>query len=508
MKEEKNKIEEENKKIKEEKENLNNMLIFYDNQKEEIEKEMKILNNEKKKFEEEKGKFEKEKETFKIKINEQLEKVKKKIEQLNNEKKNIFEEQKKIEKEKKNLYELKKTNEEIKQRLENEINLYIDRKKRKQYKRVLDDVLNNKNYNNKSNEEKISDICIIGNALKKEIEAEEKKPFCQYIDLNKELANGNNNPTLLPLMLIKSILNENGCKVAIERNANNINLNNLCIQKIVSHQALEKKITITFENKNELLLNDNKRNEFLNSLKDELWKIFHIDKKDVFFLDPRGPGFTIDLYISGIDEKTENRINNYIKRRKDIINIVNSVLMEGCKLSFDLFEPQFNMKPSDWPKEGGKRGGLGYFPPYKYYGCALRVKGTYDNGDDTWLGHVNIDGEFAVAYHGIRADNVLEVVNKVVHSHLKNGKNNAFANDEDAMHPGHKCGVYVTPLIEVAEIYTKEVKINQLKKKYRIVFQCRVNPKIMRQPVSKPEYWILDGNGQEIRPYRVLIKEC
>ena len=112
-------------------------------------------------------------------------------------------------------------------------------------------------------------------------------------------------------------------------------------------------------------------------------------------------------------------------------------------------------------------------------------------------------------YHGVRAPNVLNVVNLILHDHLRNGINNACENHEDAMNPGHKCGkgVYVTPLIDIAEKYTKEVSISQLKKKYRIAFQCRVNPNKIRQSTKYPEFWILEGNGQEIRPYRVLIKE-
>ena len=38
---------------------------------------------------------------------------------------------------------------------------------------------------------------------------------------------------------------------------------------------------------------------------------------------------------------------------------------------------------------------------------------------------------------------------------------------------------------------------------------CRVNPKMIREPDKKDKepYWILNGNSNEIRPYRILIKE-
>ncbi len=399
----------------------------------------------------------------------------------------------------------------MKKELENEINLYIEKKNKKKYKKIINEVINNKSFYNKPKEERLLDICILGSSLKQEIEEKEKQQFCEFINIKQEIANNNRgNSFVLPLYLLSDMLIKNGCKVAIERKANNFNLNNLCIQQIFSQEAFEKKFTITFENKSDLLFNDNKRNTFFNAMKNELWQIFHISKKDIFFLNPRGPGFTIDLYISGIDERTQNNIYNYIRNRKDIITIMSSILMEGCKLSFDLFEPEFNMRPNDWPGVPGMRGGFKYFPPSEYYGFGLKVKGNYDNGDDTWLGHINIAGEFAVAYHGIRHNNPLWVVNRVVYSHLENGQNNTYENDEDEIHPGQRCGkgVYVTPLIGVAEGYTKEVYISQLNKKYRIAFQCRVNPKKIRQPRTQPDYWILNGNGEEIRPYRLLIKEC
>ena len=112
-----------------------------------------------------------------------------------------------------------------------------------------------------------------------------------------------------------------------------------------------------------------------------------------------------------------------------------------------------------------------------------------------------------MAYHGIRSN--IGAIKQILNSYLKAGENQAYENVEDYLHPGHICGkgVYVTPFIEVAEKYTKEFYAEELNKSFRIVFQCRVNPNKIRQPITKPEYWILEGNGQEIRPYRLLIKQ-
>ena len=55
------------------------------------------------------------------------------------------------------------------------------------------------------------------------------------------------------------------------------------------------------------------------------------------------------------------------------------------------------MKHDDWPKNPSQRGKINYYPPYNYTGFGLKVVDTYDNGDNTWIGQCNIDGEFAVA---------------------------------------------------------------------------------------------------------------
>ena len=35
----------------------------------------------------------------------------------------------------------------------------------------------------------------------------------------------------------------------------------------------------------------------------------------------------------------------------------------------------------------------------------------------------------------------------------------------------------------------------------------RVNPSYIREPTSQPDYWIVDGKTNQLRPYRLLIKD-
>lgn len=44
-------------------------------------------------------------------------------------------------------------------------------------------------------------------------------------------------------------------------------------------------------------------------------------------------------------------------------------------------------------------------------------------------------------------------------------------------------------------------------KKYKIAFMTRVNPEEIRCPEENQDYWIINGHENDIRPYRILIKE-
>ena len=44
-------------------------------------------------------------------------------------------------------------------------------------------------------------------------------------------------------------------------------------------------------------------------------------------------------------------------------------------------------------------------------------------------------------------------------------------------------------------------------KKYMMGFIMRVKPDKINKPVDEPDYWVLNGTTDEMRPYRILIKE-
>ena len=50
-------------------------------------------------------------------------------------------------------------------------------------------------------------------------------------------------------------------------------------------------------------------------------------------------------------------------------------------------------------------------------------------------------------------------------------------------------------------------KANNKGKEYLIGFMMRVKPDKIRYSNIKKKYWVLDGTKDEMRPYRIMIKE-
>ena len=445
-------------------------------------------------------------------LNDKNEKLQQEKREIKNEKKEIEKAKKIIDISLKDYYvkneilkqKEKELNQERKQ-LEKEKQAFNDEVNKMRINNTLDNIFNKKN-REMTEQERISDVSFLGSFLKESITKEKKLNPNNFIDPKKVIKK---NETILPLYLLSNWLEKNGCQVAIEKKPKDIRLNKFCLQQIFNNKAIERKYTLVFNEKyNEYSLNRDNSNDLINSLKNDISNYLQIPSQEIFIMNQRGPPYTLDLYIKDLTDFQRMRIEQYIKsKRKDIISIKDSILLEGCKLSPAILEPQFDMRPCDWPKGPCYRANIEYHPPFGYIGFALKIWDTYDNGDNTWIGHNNQEGEFAVAYHGIRSN--IGAIKQILNSYLKAGENQAYENDEDFFNLGHRCGrgVYVTPFIEVAEKYTKEFYAEELNKSFRIVFQCRVNPKKIRQPITKPEYWILKGNGQEIRPYRLLIKQ-
>ena len=133
------------------------------------------------------------------------------------------------------------------------------------------------------------------------------------------------------------------------------------------------------------------------------------------------------------------------------------------------------------------RGGHRYYRPCGWKRIAINVTDRY--GDNTWLGHTNSRGEWAVSYHGTKQP----VFDKICEEGYKVGPSNA-----------HGDGVYSSPYISEAERYASEFNYEGVR--YLGVFQNRVNPKSINI-VNNEKYWVCP-NPANIRPYGLCVKPC
>ena len=195
---------------------------------------------------------------------------------------------------------------------------------------------------------------------------------------------------------------------------------------------------------------------------------------------------------------------------KVLKEIFEDMIMGGFKLNLNMLDNRGN-KISGW-SINEKRGNMSYYPPIGWIGIGLNVLTKYDNGNTDWLGNQNSHGEWCVAYHGVRgnsSDEVKRIIGIILRSTFKPGLSQIHRNCNDKYHPGKEVGigVYFSPYPEDAESYSGILRIKD--KNYKSVLMVRVKPSAIRS-CSECNFcnWILNGTIDEIRPYRILLKEC
>ncbi|CAF3731109.1 unnamed protein product [Rotaria sordida] len=177
-------------------------------------------------------------------------------------------------------------------------------------------------------------------------------------------------------------------------------------------------------------------------------------------------------------------------------------------------DPQFNFdyRTSGLP-EKLTCGSYPYYLPLGWYRYALKVLDKYSN-DNTWIGQVNAEGEWPVAFYGTHSDAVSSILQHgLLPSVVKTDtmKQEAITQiGEEANQPGF----YVTTHCEGGSYpqYTTPFTVTTLpdmSEQFSLVFQCRVQPgkfTIHTSPVSVGKAWrIVDPSA--IRPYGILVKK-
>ncbi len=160
------------------------------------------------------------------------------------------------------------------------------------------------------------------------------------------------------------------------------------------------------------------------------------------------------------------------------------------------------------------RGGEIYYRPVGWIRYALKVEYCYPD-TNMWLANDGNPNEWAVAYIGFKTSPLRTLQQKlfrngILDPFITNSKQLKYVNLEDvnprSLRCGETCniGIICTPKPEEAEKHTPEFILNDLK--YKMLLQCRVNPKRIRIPKGTRDLFIIN-NSINIRPYGILIKQ-
>ena len=192
-------------------------------------------------------------------------------------------------------------------------------------------------------------------------------------------------------------------------------------------------------------------------------------------------------------------------------DLVSEVIVNVMNLNPDLLSGLGNNLLGEWA-QGENRGGRPYKPPNGWIGYGLNVLNKYDNGNNDWLACNGRPGEWCIAYHGAcngqSSDNVKKGIKCILETNLRPGGGQACQNHSDLNHPGQKVGVgvYCSPEPSVIDGYAGIMNING--HNYKAAFMLRVKPDKIRISSSTTNYWVVNGDFAELRPYRLLIKPC
>ena len=397
-------------------------------------------------------------------------------------------------------------------------------KKEKDMETISDRILgyfdNSKKLNNIDS---LKDIDTLGKYLKEEIDIDKEleKDKDNYIELNENNMD-NRKSNIYILSALSSLLNNEGITTIIEKKCKSQKILNATLQLISSGLIVLKKYNLKLDygspiKNDNIILNPKERSKFQRDFIKNISKLYNLSEDNVKILEiKRG---SVDVCFN-----LPNRVNTIKEDLKALfgkkyVDVTEKALFEGCKLSEEFLDPKGNNFGNGYEKSNFIRGGEKYDPPYEWHAYGLKVLNNYDNMNNDWLACNNNPNEWAVAYHGVggkrgKFGRVFKNVVSIVQNNLAPGKRQFYEKYDNIRQitkdQGYlKCGrgVYLTPIIKEAEYWAEEEKFSE--KKFKLIMMCRINPKKIREPDRGNEnpYWILNGNSEEIRPYRILIKE-
>ena len=384
----------------------------------------------------------------------------------------------------------------------------------------------------------IEEMCILGDINKKEIIEEKKENPEKFVPIEEAVKTENKKDPLFILGMLAKKLENCGITTAIQKEKEEDeeekenDESGTSLQFLINGLATKKKYDLHFdisEERNEELLNNIEEQEkFINNLRTKLSKEYNIPEDEIIITNPQRGSFQVSVIFKSQDFNLNiDELREKFKDEKELINlkeVQNDLLYTGIKLKQSILDSRGNNCDGGWG-QNEKRGGEVYIPPEGWIGYGLKVLDKYDlekeGKRNDWLSYDNREGEWCIAYHGVGSEYSSKEVAKAVlgiandtlkkKSELTHNEEDDdeydYSEDDDVRHPGQKVGsgVYCSPNPEVMESYAGKVEIDN--GTYKMGFMLRVNPDKIRAPVAKPDFWVLNGNSDEVRPYRILIKK-
>ena len=352
--------------------------------------------------------------------------------------------------------------------------------------------------------EKLEYIIEVGKYLRNEIIVRKDDNLILQEDAEK-----NDNIIIKFLGYIGSELSFKNINTYIEIEPTNEAIRDITFKILLSGLATQQVYKIILDNEDYQIIffqDIEKWFSYLENIKSRISNIYNISSDNIYFFNHNLNTFEVNLVIYNTNlNKLENILKNYY------LKSTKTLLLTDIILSTNFFNIEFCKNENDWPKENLIRGGKKYYPPYGCIGIALKLDDKYDKNNDIWLGKENKEGEWPVAYHGIGKGNVFQKVLSIMNNNLQKGSGQFykdFKNVEKNQKQYNNCGegVYLTPNIKVALEYAEKINLGLNNLQFKFVIMTRVNPNKIRSPGTLKGGWILNGNNEEIRPYRILIK--
>ena len=360
-----------------------------------------------------------------------------------------------------------------------------------------------------NNQQVLEDMAKFGCITKKLIDNSNAIGVNSFMSIEEAIQKGNEDSKLFILGIFGKYLNNLGIKTVIDRNPLtenelNKNLSNAVLQFIFNGLIFKKKYYLYFnlskDKINKLYESQNCQNNFKENLIESITDLYLIPKTDIVVTNPVHDKYYLVIVILKDDnislekDKLMSKFEN-ISDLCDLINVKKENIIEGIILNKCMLSHYGDAKDGQW-EYYAKRGGEDYLPPEGWNRYGLNVYNKYDNRNNDWLSSDNRKGEWCIAYSWLSYD--------------KNGINfnQFYENSKDTKNNGKKIGkgVYCSQNPEIMEEFTEAINIGG--KNYKLGLMLRVNPTKIRSPdIKDKEFWVVNGNPDEIRPYGILIKK-